>query len=253
METEVKVLFWVGTAVMFFLALGVLFFVVLYRNKLHKIKRRESEQLLKVSIESEKRERKRIAMDLHDGISGDLSAIQNYIAILHRKEKDHSKIVIFQEVEEALAHTLQNIQTISYNLMPPMLEEQGLINNLKNYFARVRKWNAMQITERYNTGVLAIPLADFYEVYRTIQELVTNSIKHGEATSIEFSMQQEDQIIILEIFDNGKSFDFYKSLKDSHGIGLKSIASRLKYRQAKLVQLSVEKGNKIQIHLKIKK
>ena len=77
METEVKILFWIGTAVMFFLALGVLLFVVLYRNKLHKIKRRESEQLLKASIESEKRERKRIAMDLHDSISGDLSPIQN--------------------------------------------------------------------------------------------------------------------------------------------------------------------------------
>lgn len=253
METEVKILFWIGTAVMFFLALGVLLFVVLYRNKLHKIKRRESEQLLKASIESEKRERKRIAMDLHDSISGDLSAIQNYITILHRIEKDHSKIVIFQEVEEALTHTLQNIQTISYNLMPPMLEEQGLINNLENYFARVRKWNTMQITEKYNIGALAIPLADSYEVYRTIQELVTNSIKHGEATSIEFSMKKVEQNILLEIFDNGKSFDFYKNLKESHGIGLKSIVSRLKYRQAKLVQLSVEKGNKIQIQLKVKK
>src|SRR5690625_6901483 len=123
-------------------------------------------------------------MDLHDEIIEDLSAIQNYIAIVHRKEKDRSKIVIFQEVEEALAHTLQNIQTISYNLMPPMLEEQGLINNLKNYSARVRKWNAMQITERYNTGVLAIPLADFYDDYSTIQELVTNSIRHREKSTI---------------------------------------------------------------------
>src|SRR5690625_5802132 len=100
---------------MFFLALGVLLFVVLYRNKLHKIKRRESEQILEASIESERRERKRIAMDLHDGISGDLSAIQNYIAILHRKEKDHSKIVIFQEVEEALAHTLQDRKSTRLN------------------------------------------------------------------------------------------------------------------------------------------
>lgn len=253
METEVRVLFWVGTAVMFFLALGVLLFVVLYQNKLHKIKRRESEQLLETSVKTEKRERKRIAMDLHDGISGDLSAIQNYITILHHNEKDHSRILIFQEVEEVLTHTLQDIQNISYNLMPPMLEEQGLINSLKSHFARIRKWSHMLITERYEIKTLAISLIDSYEIYRIIQELVTNSIRHGEATSLDFSVQQIGQVVLLEISDDGKSFDFYKNLKSTDGLGLKSITSRLKYMRGKLVQLPVQKGNKIQIHLKIKK
>ena len=240
MEAEMKILFWVGTAAMFILALSAFLFMVVYWRKLLNLQRKESEQLLEVSIETERRERKRIAMDLHDGISGDLSAIQNYITILHHNEKDHSKIVVFQEVEEVLAHTLQDIQNISYNLMPPMLEEQGLINSLKSHFSRIRKWNHMLITERYEIKTLAISLIDSYEVYRIIQELVTNSIRHGEATSLDFSVQQIGQVVLLEISDDGKSFDFYKNLKSTDGLGLKSITSRLKYMRGKLVQLPVQ-------------
>lgn len=134
METELKLFFWIGTAILFFSVFSVVLIVSIYLNKINKKRRKESDDLLKISLDSEKRERKRIASDLHDSISGDLSAVQNYITLLNSKEKDDFNKSIFQEVENALGKILENVQDISYNLVPPMLEDLGLISTLKKLF-----------------------------------------------------------------------------------------------------------------------
>ncbi len=249
-ETELKWFFWIGTATMLFSVLGAILTVVLYRNKIHKINRKESENLLKSSLDSEKKERQRIASDFHDSISGDLSAVQNYITILANKEKDDFNKSIFQEVETALGNIIENVQDISYNLMPPTLETLGLLSTLRGYFERVRKWNNVTINEQYQSECEEISSSDAYEIYRIVQELVTNMIKHGNSERIIFAVYEEEKTYIFEINDNGVSFDFYKCLKEPYGMGLKNITSRIKYINAKLIQLPAEKGNKIQIRLK---
>lgn len=148
-QKSLKFVFFIGAIIVAISILCIILLITIYRNKLYKIKRKESESLLNISLESEKKERKRIASDLHDSISGDLSAVQNYITYLHNNESDSFKKEIFQEVELALHNTLKNIQAISYNLMPPMLESLGIVSTLKSYFERIRKWNNVVIFEEY--------------------------------------------------------------------------------------------------------
>src|SRR5699024_7971956 len=76
-EIGIKWFFWIGTVVMFFSVLITILTVVLYRNKILNLNKKEAENLLKSSLESEKQERKRIASDFHDSVSGDLNAVQN--------------------------------------------------------------------------------------------------------------------------------------------------------------------------------
>jgi signal transduction histidine kinase len=249
-ETGIKIFFWIGTAIMLLSVLGIVLIVLLYRTKVHDMNRKESDALLHITLETEKKERKRIASDLHDSVSGDLSAVQNYITILYRKEKDDFKKSIFLEVESTMSNILANIGNISYNLMPPMLDTLGLVSTLKSYFERVRKWNEIAINEEYYAENIDISSAQGYELYRIIQELVTNAIKHGKCSCIDFAIRDKSKYIILEVTDDGNSFDFYKSLKVSYGMGLKNITSRIKYIGAQLMQIPVEKGKKIQIHLK---
>ncbi|SEM65221.1 Histidine kinase [Chryseobacterium taichungense] len=248
-ETELKLFFWIGTAILLLSVLSVFLMITIYRSKIHKINRIKSDDLLNISLNSEKRERKRIASDLHDSISGDLSAVQNYIALLSSKEEDSFNKTIFREVETAIGNILENIQDISYNLMPPTLEKLGLISTLRSYFERIRKWNEITINEEYYAENITITSSDAYELYRIIQELITNILKHGKSNCIDFSIQGNEKYIIFQISDNGTSFDFYKCLKEPCGMGLKNITSRIKYIRAKLVQISSNKGNTIQIHL----
>lgn len=249
-ETGLKWFFWIGTATMLFSVLGVILTVVLYQNKIHKINRKESENLLKSSLESEKKERKRIASDFHDSVSGDLSAVQNYITILANKEKDSFNKSVFQEVETALGKVIENVQDISYNLMPPTLETLGLLSTLRTYFERVQKWKNVIINEEYQSECEKVSSSEAYEIYRIVQELVTNMIKHGNSQQINFTVYEKEMTYIFEISDNGVPFDFYKSVKEPYGMGLKNITSRVKSINAKLIQIPVEKGNKIQIFLK---
>lgn len=247
-EINIKVFFWMGMAILLGSVLSVLIIVLIHRNKLLRMKKLESEKLLKISLASEKRERKRIASDLHDGISGDLNAVQNYIAILKHSKNAPQNEAILKELETIVASTLGNIQGISYNLMPPMLETQGLIATLESYFHRIRKWNQISVSEQYDLSSIEVPPSDAYELYRIIQELVTNIIKHGNASQIWISMIRESGFILIEITDNGRSFDFLENLKNPSGMGLKNIISRVSQIKARIKQIPANTGNTIQIY-----
>ena len=251
-ETGLKIFFWIGTAVMVFMTLVVLFVTIMYQKKVHKIRQTESENLLRVSLESEKRERKRIASDFHDGISGDLNAIRNYITFLDQKEQDSSNKPVLEEIKSALGNMLTDVQDISYNLMPPLLDTMGLVPTLSNYFDRVEKWNNITVTSQYYQRDIPVSSSDAYELYRIIQELISNMLKHGNISSVDCSIQENDEGIEIQIIDYGIPFDFYESLKDTSGMGLKNIISRTKHIGASLIQIPVEKGNKILIRLKTK-
>ncbi|KXH84893.1 sensor histidine kinase [Chryseobacterium kwangjuense] len=250
MENEIgfKFFFWLGTGVMLLSVLTVVLFVLLHHNKVSKIRRKQSENLLRISLESEKKERKRIASDLHDGISGDLHAIQNYITILQNREDDDYRMALLKEIETILSNTIENIQGITYNLMPPMLESQGLVPTLQSYFETVRKWNRISFSEQYDQVPIEIPITDSYELYRIVQELVANVIKHSDGTHIHFTIKKEQGRIVVEMADNGKSFDFFKSLQEPNGMGLKNISSRVSQIRGKLIQVPSISGNRITIY-----
>jgi signal transduction histidine kinase len=177
-----------------------------------------------------------------------LNAVQNYIAILKHSKNAPQNEAILKELETIVASTLGNIQGISYNLMPPMLETQGLIATLESYFHRVRKWNQISVSEQYSVSSIELPPSDSYELYRIIQELVTNIIKHGNASQIWISMIRESGFILIEITDNGRSFDFLENLKNPSGMGLKNITSRVSQIKARLKQIPANTGNTIQIY-----
>lgn len=252
MENEIglRLFFWLGTFIMLALTFAVLIITIMYQKKVHKMKQDESENLLQTSLDSEKKERKRIASDLHDSVCGDISAVRNYITILNKKEQDPYNKSILEEVTSALNNALNNIQEISYNLMPPLLESSGLIPTLNDYFDRVKKWNNVSITTQYYTKDLPISSSEVYELYRIIQEFIHNMIKHGNVSQIHFSVRYVKDILIFEITDDGSFFDFYKNLESTSGMGLKNITSRIRKIDATLKQVPNEKRNNIEIHLK---
>jgi signal transduction histidine kinase len=88
MESELKSIFFIGTFLMLFLAFGFLFMVLFYQRHLAKIKKKETELLLKTALKSEKKERKRIAKDIHDAIQSDLNAIRNYVLLFAKKNRN---------------------------------------------------------------------------------------------------------------------------------------------------------------------
>lgn len=249
-EESLKLLFWISTSVMLFLAIAFLFITLVYHKKTSSIKQEESKNLLKATLETEKKERKRIASDFHDSVSGDLSAIRNYINILDQKEENKYNKSILHEIKHSLEIMLTNVRHINYNLMPPLLESMGLIPTLEDFFERTRQLNQIEISTKFGVDHPNLTTSEAYQIYRVLQELTSNILKHNSATKINISMVKQSSEMLIEISDNGNNFNFYQSLKTSSGMGLRNILSRLNHINAVLNQPQTDKGNKLSIKIK---
>lgn len=250
-EKSITYLLWIGTFVMVSLAIMVFLLTYFYQKKVQKIKSKESKRLLYASLQSEELERKRIASDLHDGVLGDLNAIRNFIAVFSQTET-HKNQTLLQEIKSSLDTTVINIQNINYNLMPPLLLKDGLKETLQSHIKRIELFEeCLIIFEMKQMSDVVISSNYNYELYRIIQELISNSIKHGYAKKIILKILTREKGLRIEFEDDGASFDFMKMLKSSSGMGLKNISSRVKYLDGSLQQLIVDKGNKFQINFNL--
>jgi len=246
---ELISLFWVGTFIMLFLAFGLIFLVVSYQRHFFRMKREEAENMLKVSLESEKNERARIAADLHDGVSGDLSAIRNYLGILSKKETSSSNIEMFNDIKESIDNALQNTRAVSHTLLPPLLETEGLIPALKGYFESIGPKAGIDFKINVINDVVISPSAS-YQLFRVLQEFTTNMIKYGQVTAVQVDFAAADDSVKINITDNGISYNFKENLAKPNASKLKNISSSLHVINADVVQQDAAKGNHFTITIK---
>lgn len=248
--SEIKSVFWIGTAMMLFFAFGLLFLVLFYQNYFSKMKRKEAELLLKATLESEKQERQRIAADLHDSVSGDLNAIRIYLAILQNGELDLKKQELFIEIRKGVETALENTRLISYKLMPPLLEFFGFVVTLQDYFEKLTQSTIIPFTVICKEEDLVFSSSVSYELFRVVQEFTTNMLKYGGIRSCNVVLYSLEDTVCIEIIDDGQPFDFRTLLSTSKGSGIKNINSRLKIIEAELLQRQVAEGNHFVITLK---
>jgi signal transduction histidine kinase len=249
---QINSVLWLGTAIMLFLGFVLISLVLFYRNFLSIMRRKEAEQLLLVSLESEKNERRRIAADLHDSVSGDLVAIRNYLTILQKSGNVSIDNSIFDELREGVENALQNTRQVSYKLMPPLLDSFGLAAAVSDNFERLYHKTSVQFSVEHDDSA-ELPAEISYELFRIIQEFTTNMLKYGSISVCKVKIYELQGSIFINIADDGDPFRFDKMLKKTSGTGLKNISSRLKVIGATLTQRQMEKGNDFIITLKRKK
>lgn len=247
---EVNSVLWIGTAVTLFLGGGLIFLVLFYQNHLAKIKRIEAELLLGTALESEKNERKRIAADIHDGVSGDLNAARNFVRILQKQEITEDSKSILKGINSAIEAALDNTRSISYKLMPPLLESAGIVAAVEDHFSRLANAypNSNFNVEVRDTVTLAPEKS--YELFRIIQEFSTNMIKYGEISNCKIRMSSGSKQLFTEIIDDGAPYNFEALYKTSKGAGMANIRSRIKILGADFEQKETDTGNHFLIVIK---
>lgn len=250
-KTEIITIFWVGTFLMLFLTFGLIVITVTYQRHFFKLKKDEAEGMLKACMDTEKQERHRIAADLHDSVLGDLGAIKNYIGILKKSGMDsNSNAEILNEIMEGVEGALENTRNISYNLMPPLLQTQGIVATLDNYWKRLSKKTGICFTVQPVNNNMDIEPEVSYHIFRIIQELTTNMIKYATITKAEIFINNIENITSIIITDNGIPFNFTSALSKSSGNGLRNIASRLQIIGATLLHENSNGINTYTIALK---
>ena len=208
-----------------------------YRNfrnkrKLQNLKISELEkdkQLLAIDamLKGQEEERSRIAKDLHDGLGGLLSGTK--LSFTNMKENlllTPENAIQFEKSLSMLDTTIADLRKVAHNLMPEALVKFGLNDALNDFCSSIQL--ASNIKVDYQKIGLERKIGNTAEtfIYRIIQELVNNAVKHAEAKEILVQVAFTNNKIIVTVEDNGKGYD--KNLA-STGDGLDNIAYRVKY------------------------
>ncbi len=199
------------------------------------LKREQQVQTLESLMEGEEKERLRIAKELHDGVNVDLSAIKYKLTSLLEKNNE-----VINEAVSMIDKSCEQVRAISHNLIPPSLKDFSLIETIEDFCTTTNNLHTQEVTFNHIGEAIHISKKAEVNIFRIVQELVNNSVKHAEATEIAVQISHRENVIQLTVEDNGKGFD--KEKVKNGGIGLQNIQSRVDYLNAKLDFDSNNKG-----------
>ena len=256
-ENQVIVIVLIGVLLLLLMGVSLLLFFFFSRRKIveKEIENKNQEihhqkEIIQSIIVTQEKERKRIAQDLHDDISSKLNVINLNANLLKDGEltaEEYSKVN--DGILEATDKTLESARKIAHNLLPPILDKFGLkdaIEELADSFN-----NSKKITITYNLEYPKAYLTSDKELhlFRIVQELINNSVRHGKAKNSELNLVIEENKILLNYSDNGIGFN-PNNLNHKKGLGMKNIESRVALLLGKFrIETEENKGFKIFITL----
>ena len=260
---------WVGSISLLILGSNIGF--LLYKNTKRKqriaeqekeIQIQKTEKILKeqelASIDAmlagQEKERQRLANDLHDSLGGTLATVKLHFEHL-KNNRDNPKAdnveELYAKTDNLLNEAYQKVRTIAHEKNSGVMANQGLLPAIKNLAKKVSYGNHLTI-DIQDYG-LEQRLDNHIEItiFRIIQELITNIIKHANATEIQISLTNHDAMLNIIVEDNGKGFDA-KKLPQKEGMGLATIEKRIEHLEGTFeIDSTPGKGTNIIINIPI--
>lgn len=175
-----------------------------------------------VVSQAEESEKKKIARELHDGLGQQMVLLnllfQNFNPSDGQKES-------FNDLQNLLQNCIREVKEIAYNLLPPELEK-GFLNAIERFARRISSMDQIQFIIDIEEGIEEQDLdsVDKFNLYRIIQELFNNSLKHAGASEFSISLRRCEEGIELIAMDNGVGFEMEKIQK---GLGIENIQYRM--------------------------
>lgn len=257
-EYQVALLIAIGSVGMLALAIGIVLFMVFYQKKMmqEQMKRQQLEldyqhKMMEVTLESQESERKKLAADLHDSIGGMLSAIRMGISTMGKSTPAQVNI---DQTKKMLDDTISSVRKISRELMPSTLDKFGLAQALKELCEQLQDTTMITTTFHESGELYDLSKPESLMVFRIIQELLNNAIKHSEANKIEVTIGNQDGLLIC-VEDNGIGFDINTQRNDKSfgkGLGLYSIENRASLLGAKVDFSKKSKGSKVTLTIPVR-
>ena len=230
----------IGILIMLALAMAFILFFNFSQKRILKEQMRQQqmaydhqEALLHSTILTQEEERKRIARDLHDEIGSKLNVILLNAYQLKKMRKGNMEVVsITNELSSLVNTTIETTRRISHDLLPPTLEEFGLVEAIKELKDAYRHSDTLSFNLQFNDNNEKIKSKIIeLNLYRVLQELINNSIRHGAATQLTIDLGILENLIHLKYHDNGEGFDTI-DVQNKKGLGMKNMESRLRMIQA---------------------
>jgi len=237
-NAELILVYFIGTVGMMLLAGGIFFFFVTYQKRLlskqleiNKVKQQQQEEIIKNTVQAQENERKRIAQDLHDEVGAMLSVVKLNVGLIEKKSEEGKAKNLALETKTYLDDVITQVRRISRSLLPPSLEKLGLYLALEDMATWVNKSDDLRIVCWKKGEQFRFESKRELAVFRIVQELVNNAIKHAEASRILIDVRFGNGNVALKVSDNGKGFLLNEKMRS--GLGLRNLESRSEMAGAK--------------------
>jgi signal transduction histidine kinase len=219
------------------LVLIIALYITLQRRKKLEKEKQQSQLFTTQLLNNIEQERKRIATDLHDSVNNELLLVKSGLQ-KNTPGETASKI-------DAL---LNHVRAISRNLHPVLFEDLGLQDSIEQLVERVQEHNRFILNAEidYHRGLGS---ADELQLYRIIQEAVSNIIKYAKAGAAIITLEERKERLVVVIKDNGKGFHVAETLNSKDAFGLHNIIERSKAIHGKASIVSNAQGTTITIEI----
>ena len=222
-----------------------------HRKKLEMDERIAIQQKLrfKAVLEAEEKERVRIARELHDSLGQMLSAAKMNVSAIDSHSDEDTKLM--NNAKKLIDDSVKEVRTISHNLMPAGLMDKGIEFALNELANKINDTGLLHIDLMITESEQRLDSSVEIAIYRIVQEVVNNMIKHSKANKVEVLLDYNTEKIYLSIKDNGVGFDT-AAIETSTGIGWKNIFSRV-YMMNGDVQVNSQPGRGTLVNIEFAK
>ncbi len=197
------------------------FIITIIKSQRRHLKLQQANLL--VEITTLENERKRIVSDLHDELGPLLSVVKFHIMSLDTKDEEDIKLI--DKATDNLDNILDRIRDICNQLMPQALIRKGLVMAINEFISDLENKTPIVMSFRYED--ISIPQTAEIHLYRMIQEIINNAIKHSGATKMDIHLYKKNDKLVVSLKDNGIGFSTTEVAENSRGLGLKNILSRV--------------------------
>lgn len=221
-------LFFGAVVLILLLSLG---YTYLYLKQQKRLALREQElekQRFRLVLQGEEKERSRLARELHDGLGQLLAAAKLQLGLASTGESQ-----AFGKAQQLLEETVLEVRSISHNLMPMSLASRGLIAALQQLFEKLQAPGKLEVEAHLEADFAAFDSPAQIALYRIIQEVLHNMVKHADANRIVVDIQADEGELLVSLADDGKGFDT-ALMQQSKGMGWENLRTRVGLLQGKL-------------------
>lgn len=233
-----------------------------YRNYSHRKKNQEQrireleteKQLLATQslLKGQEDERSRMAKDLHDGLGGMLSGVKLQLgAMKGNLILTEETGMLFNNALGKLDESISEMRRVAHNMMPEALIKLGLQQALQDYCDGINAARTLTVNTEFYGLEQRMDAATEVTVYRIVQELVNNAVKHAAASSVLVQVMRQGQSLNITVEDNGRGFDAAQ-WQDKPTAGLQNIQSRVHYLSGRMdIQSQPGRGTSVYVECTI--
>jgi signal transduction histidine kinase len=224
---------------------------VSHKNKIiadQKIKQLEEEKKLLAArsiVVGQEQERKRIAKELHDGLGVLLSTAKMQFTTIKDKSPENRPLI--EKAGKLLEQAAGDVRKISHNMMPGLLTRYGFYEAVEDLFEQLDDMHGLTASASISGDQERLPENTEIMLYRIVQEMANNTLKHAEATVVHIDIVILPEQMSIDFSDNGKGFDVEQELAKK-SIGLTSIRSRVNFLNGNL-DIRSKPGEGVNYHI----